>query len=432
MQASIDVVTSCSQERACSRSIAKHDTDPITTRALSWVLLTALVSLSSATPPAHAAWTTVWDNGPSSNRVDIVFMGDGYTASQIDTAYTSHIDAMLNHMFNGGQDPFPRYRNFFNVHRIDVISNESGADVPPLGVFRDTALDASYYWDGVTDRLLYVNQAKANGVILNELVFGGASFSAEMRLVTVNDTRYGGGGGLYAVYAGGNGSAPEIALHELGHSFSSLADEYDYGGSGNVYMGGEPLAVNITKSPGGEKWAHWLGYNQPGIGVIGAYEGAGHYPEGLYRPSLNSKMRSLNRPFDAVSREKIILDIYKFVDPLDDWLANDSTISGHLPLWVDVVDPDVIQVEWYVDGLLVPGATDQSFLLSDWGFGSGAYEVTARAYDDTDWVRIQLDKLTQSVTWSVHAVPEPSTLVLAAAGPAVVLVLARRTRARRD
>ncbi len=267
------------------------------------------------------AFDTLVDNGPSSNRVDIVFLGDGYTAADHTAGtYTTDINSYLGYMFSNtaNTDPFYRYRNYFNVHSIDVFSNESGADKPLDGIYVDTALDASYSWGGGVERLLYVSTSKANAA--RNAGLSGASFSAEMQFVTVNDAKYGGGGGSYAVYSGGNGSAYEVAMHEMGHSFDNLADEY--GGYPGPYAGGEPSEINVSTFSNGAKWSQWLGYNQPGIGVIGAYEGARYYDTGLYRPSNNSKMRSLNRPFDAVSREKIILDIYALVDPLDAWRDN--------------------------------------------------------------------------------------------------------------
>ena len=213
------------------------------------IVLIALIGLASSI--ASAGYTTMVNNGPSSNRVDIVFLGDGYRAADLTSVYPSHINAMLNHLFYDGQDPYPRYRSFFNVHRIDLVSNEAGADVPPQNIYRDTALDAKYYYDGVTDRLLYVNTSKAATALNTNLA--GAPFSAEVKYITVNDTRYGGGGGTYAVYAGGNSAATEIALHESGHSFNNLADEYvSYSGA---YTGGEPSEVNVTKNSSGAKWA---------------------------------------------------------------------------------------------------------------------------------------------------------------------------------
>lgn len=382
-----------------------------------WVIV--LVVLCLAASVARGGYDTVVRNGPSDNRVDIVFMGDGYTSGQVGTTYVSHIESMLNYMFLGVQDPFPRYRNFFNVHKIDVISSQGGADKPPQGIQRNTALGATYWYDGVTDRLLYVNSTVASNVLNANLA--GSGFAAEMRLITVNDTMYGGGGGNFAVYAGGNSSSKEIALHELGHSFSNLADEY--GGNTGTYSGAEPYRPNVTRDPTGSKWAEWLGYvdpRHPEMGPIGAYEGGYYYDRGIYRPSSNSKMRNLGRPFDAVSREKIILDIYNYVDPLDSWLGNTSTLTDPAGMWVDVVDPAVINVEWLVDGAKVDGAVGETFNLLDYGFGQGTYTVTAFAFDPTDWVRRQREKLEQRISWTVTlTVPEPTSaalLVLAVAG----------------
>ena len=64
-----------------------------------------------------AAYDAVLNNGPSANRVDIVFAGDGYRAAEIDTTYVQHIDALADYLFTGGMltDPFGRYEKFFDV-----------------------------------------------------------------------------------------------------------------------------------------------------------------------------------------------------------------------------------------------------------------------------------------------------------------------------
>lgn len=368
-------------------------------------MILAFSSMMAASAPGD--FTTFLDNGPSSNRVDIVFLGDGYTSTEL-AIYQSHINSMMSHLFNEGEDPFPRYNNYFNAHRIDVISPQSGADDPSVGTFVNTALDATYRYDGVTQRLLYINNAKANAALSAGL---NGALTADMKLVTVNATQYGGGGGTYAVYAGGNASATEIALHELGHSFAGLADEY--GGFTTSYTGSEPTEPNATKDPTGAKWAHWNGYVQPGIGTIGAYDGARYYDHGIYRPSLNSKMRVLGQPFDAVSREEFILDIYRIVDPLDAWLANAQPLSNPIKLWVDSIDPAIIQHQWIVDGSLVDGATGEEFDPLAFGFGPGTYTITSHNFDPTDWVRSHPELVNQDITWTVtYTVPEPSSLLL--------------------
>ncbi|MEX2140608.1 MAG: M64 family metallopeptidase [Pirellulales bacterium] len=403
--------------------------------AWSWIAPVLALLLSAEAGASH---TTVINNGPNSNRVNVVFLGDGYTAAQINTVYPAHIVAMTNHMFNPPpgiltRDPYPRYKNYFNVHRVNVISNESGADLTPENIFRDTALDAQYFFDGATERLLYINETKANNALSAGL--GDAGFSADIRLLTVNDTRYGGGGGTYAVYAGGNNSATEVALHELGHSFNGLADEY--GGFTLPYGGAEPAEINVTKNSMGAKWSHWLGHNQPGIGVIGAYPGARYYDTGLYRPSQNSKMRTLDRPFDAISREKIVLDIYDLVDPLDGFLSNTLPLVDPPELWIDPIDPNVIDLEWFVNGSIVAGAASESFTLLDYGYGPGLYTVQARAFDPTGfdlvsgWVRRDQDQLEQFVTWTVtQTVPEPGTIALAVIGLLMLVGACYRNRRR--
>jgi hypothetical protein len=347
-----------------------------------------------------AVFETILATGPASNRVDIVFAGDGYQASEIDTTYAQHVGALVDYLFSGDilTQPFGRYENFFNVHKVDVVSAQSGADDPTAGVFRDTALDATYLFDGVTQRLLYVSNAKAGAAIAGALA--GSGITADMAFITVNDTQYGGGGGLFAVYAGGNFSAREVAVHEVGHSFAGLADEY--GGDPTLYVGGEPFQPNVTTDPTGAKWAAWLGYDQPGIGIIGAYEGGLYHDLGIWRPSLESKMRVLGEPFDAIAREQFIQKIYAEVRPLDSWTDNTTVLVDSDTLAVTPVDPQIIKVRWSVDGQMVQDGTTDSFDLSDAGFGAGTYSVTALAYDDTDWVRGSRDALQESITWTVQ------------------------------
>jgi hypothetical protein len=397
-----------------------------------WFVGLAVVCLCVWMNPAAAqTFETMIANGPSSNRVDMAFVGDGYTQSQIDNGfYENQIGGFLDYMFSDSAltDPFYRYRNYFNVHRIDVVSNESGADKGPEGIYRDTALDARYYTGGV-ERALTVNVIKAETALYYATL--GSNISVEMRLAPVNDNKYGGTGGGYAVYAAGNSSAYETALHEIGHQFADLGDEYS--GSG-TYAGGEPSRVNLTTDPAGAKWDQWLGYNQPGIGVIGAYEGADEYNRGLYRPSQNSKMRSLGRPFDVVSREQIILRIYESVDPLDDWTSNLDILINPTSIDVTPIDEATIDLEWYLDGLRLDLPDITTLDIASLNLGQGDYELTARAFDPTGfdpvdgWVRRDQDLLEQFIHWNVKiiAVPEAGSLLLAGLG--LSFIAARRLR----
>jgi Ca2+-binding RTX toxin-like protein len=354
---------------------------------------------------------TLVSTGASDNRVDIIFMGDGYTEAQNDT-FMSHINGFIDYLFSDSAltDPFHTYRNFFNVHAITTPSLESGVDDPNAGIQRDTALGATYRYDGVTDRLLYVNASTTYNLMSDALADTG--IDPEMRLVTTNSTKYGGGGGYYAVYAGGNSSAYEVALHELGHSFAGLADEYYYG-STSVYYGPEPYAPNSTTDSTGSKWEHWLGYEDPILGTVGVYEGSSYAAKGAYRPTENSKMRSLNKPFDPIAKEAFILNFYDHVDPLDDWLGRGTSMAlvDPLALWVTPIDADVIDLEWSVNGTTVAGDM-LTFTLDDFDLEIGSHEITARAYDATGLFRRDLESVEQSITWTI-TLTLPDALILA-------------------
>ena len=360
---------------------------------------------------AHAGYTTLIDNGPSANRVDMVFVGDGYTASQQNTALVQHVDAYLDHMFEGSLDGyfFGRYRALFNVHLVESISPQAGADIPAQNIYVNTLLDASYESTGFDDRLLVISTSKANALAATAL--SGSGITADMKLATVNSTKYGGSGGPWAVWAGGNTFADEVALHELGHSFAGLADEY--GGIAGPYAGGEPFESNATADPALGKWDRWLGYDDPdtAVGSVGYYEGGRYYDEGIWRPTATSKMRALEASFDAVSREGFLERIFELVDPLDDWRASDATVTEAAGgLWVQSADADVFAVDWYVDGVLVVDDAGEWFDVS--GLGEGEFEVSARAYDraldfaytgqSLDWWRLaDVAPLEQWVTWQV-------------------------------
>lgn len=381
------------------------------------LFLVVLVGYSTSASCFGQTLTTVMNNGDSSNRVDMIFVGDGYQASEIASTYSDHVDDTLSAFFNPGIAPFPRYQNFFNAHRVNVISNESGADDPLNNIFVDTALDATYNTSGI-DRLLYFNTTKANTAVNTAL--SGSGIDIDMRLGSVNSEKYGGGGGQWAVWAAGNTVALDIAIHEVGHSFANLADEYYT--SGQSWDGGEPNQVNVTSDPSLGKWDRWLGYDDPDsdIGAIDYYEGARYHEFGLYRPSENSMMRSLNRPFDAISRERFIEEIYLEVDPLDSWLDENGTYSGDDTLWVNSVDASVINVEWFVDGISL-GLLGESVSLTSLSLDAGSYSIQATAYDSIldhsfsgnslDWWRLNdTSLLEQSVSWSVIvSVPEPGS-----------------------
>ncbi|MFT7596911.1 MAG: hypothetical protein ACI8R4_004253, partial [Paracoccaceae bacterium] len=156
------------------------------------------------------SYKTTMNTGLSDNRIDIIILGDGYQKSEFDTL-EQHAGSMTDYLFSTGgllSDPFSRYKNFFNVHVVFTASNDSGPDDPANGVFKDTAFDTTYLFDGVTDRLLYGSTNKADAVVSAE--FSNTSITPEMLFMSVNSAKYGGGGGKYAVFAGADANAQEL------------------------------------------------------------------------------------------------------------------------------------------------------------------------------------------------------------------------------
>ncbi|MCC5576466.1 hypothetical protein IMZ11_12570 [Microtetraspora sp. AC03309] len=250
------------------------------------------ITTFAAPPPANV--TALQQTGPSSQRFDLVFVGDGYTSSEL---ATFHAHAASQWAVMTSVEPFKTYKDSFNVWMVDVISTDSGVDNDPTqGVSKNTAL-GMYFWCGSIERLLCVNESTA-------LAYAANAPAVDQVVALGNTTKYGGAGGTVATAAGGNASAGQIVVHELGHSMAGLTDEYEDGYG--RYRGSEPSAANATiytaaqLTSGKRKWYQYLGQATPDGGVIGVYAGASGYSSGIYRPSQNSLMRTLGQPFNLI------------------------------------------------------------------------------------------------------------------------------------
>jgi len=303
-------------------------------------------------------------NGPPAVKVDIAILGDGYAAADMDK-FRRDVARFTNDLFR--TRPFSGRKGDFNVWRVDVVSEESGIDIPGHGVWRRHALGARYDTFGSARYVLTEDNRAVRDAA--------AAAPYDFLCILVNDSRYGGGGiyNLYATTYTNELTADQqwqmdyVFVHEFGHSFAGLADEYytSSTATNDFYLPGvEPWEPNITAARGAEglKWRTLLtagvplptpwgkvAYDSlealrgkldrlaadyyvkrepfarkeaeilassPYRGDVGLFEGAGYVAQGLYRPSVDCRMFSLSlADIDPVCSAAITRMIDFYSDP---------------------------------------------------------------------------------------------------------------------
>ena len=347
-----------------------------------------------------AAVTPIIYNGPTDQKLDIVVVGDGYTAGELGV-YAEHANSKIAELFS--VEPYHSYADQFNVWMVDVVSNESGVDNDPLGVNRDTALDMYFYCGGL-DRLLCVNETKANQ-------YAAQAPDVDQVLALANTGTYGGAGGGVATSAGGNPSSGQIVVHELGHSIGGLADEYDYA-DGDTYTGPELFEPNVsikdeaTQQAEQVKWWQWMGQPTPDGGVIGTFDGARYWLHGIHRPSQDSIMRTLGREFNLVGREAMVAAFHDHAAVAGSSIPDGAVVTTEaLPTVILPDTPGGHRIVWWVDGQEITGAAGETTLdprlLDDI---DDPHRIRATVVDTTDWVRdpvLRAQRLTVSFHWTL-------------------------------
>ncbi len=340
------------------------------------------------------------DNGPPNNRINLIIIGDGYTASELETTWKTHVSNALNVMFGPNTEPYRTYQKYINVCRINVASPQSGVDIakgswPPSSYtyteYKNTA------FDGVCNeenRLGTMDDQKVRQK-LGE-VLAGTGVDADWVGAVLNTNRWCNAGGAFANWAGAT-SPLDVAFHEAGHSWHGLADEY--GGPG-VYSGNEPSAVNVTKTYGA-KWPEWQGFDQPVIGRIGWYEGGYYVTSGIYRPSNDSKMNWTGNPHNAICMQKMVRDIYALVRPIDAWTDNQLTLVNPCRIAIKLVDSSLVQVTWSIDGVKVDTTDKETLWLNTRTLSAGHHTVAVEVKDPTLYVRNDTTNLRQQIQWTV-------------------------------
>jgi hypothetical protein len=190
-------------------------------------------------------------NGEPRDKVDLLLLGDGYTAAEMDKW---HADARRLTELLFAASPFKERRSDFNVWAIDTPAEESGVSRPSDGVYRRSPIRAGYDAFGSERYVLALDNKR-----LREIA---AAAPYEFIEVVVNGRKYGGGGifNLYATVAADNAFTPYVFVHEFGHHFAGLADEYY---TSDVSYGSptdrpEPWEPNATADPHAAKWKELL------------------------------------------------------------------------------------------------------------------------------------------------------------------------------
>ena len=357
-----------------------------------------------------ASLYTVQDNGPRSQRLNLVFLSEGYTTSDLPN-FAAHVTNAVNFLFS--KEPWQQYRSYCNVYRIEIASNESGCDngnTSGAGGTRDTYFNAGFNTPSISQLLTLGSGGSSKAYsLLNAHVP-----EYDLSVVIVNDTKYGGAGGGVSV-ASVNGSSAAVVEHEIGHSFGLLADEYDTYYA--AYTPGERPNNTAETTRSLIRWNHWIEASTPlptpenttYNSLAGIFEGSMYRTSGWYRPHYNSVMKSLNRPCGQINREQFVLRFYSRVSPVDGFApaATSSSVSGPMPLSFSITpkNPSIgpaLDVTWKVDGVVQNGQTAPSFsTLSDF-VGNGPHTISAEVRDPTPFVRNDPSELLKEVVaWSL-------------------------------
>ncbi|MCD8317334.1 MAG: IgA Peptidase M64 [Paraprevotella sp.] len=263
-------------------------------------------------------YVTLQQAADTSKCIHIAFVAEGYTDNEMDT-YLQDANEAVNAIF--AHEPFKSHRNCFNIIAVKSVSKESGTSEPAKGIWKNTALH-SHFNTFYSDRYLTTLQLKE---LHNQL----AGTPYEHIIILVNTDQYGGGGILnsYVLSMTHNQQFKPVVVHEFGHSFGGLADEYAYEREQiPMYPHDiEPWEANITtlKNFHG-KWESLIPKGTP-IPTplssdpktiqtrIGLFEGAGYSLKGVYRGVQDCRMRDNKNPeFCPICQQALtrLIDFY--------------------------------------------------------------------------------------------------------------------------
>jgi hypothetical protein len=346
---------------------------------------------------------TLMRNGERPNRINLVYLSDGYLSASLPT-YISNATAINNELF--AQTPFKQYKLFFNAFAVKVPSTQAGAKHPSTAADESTSggqpianpdnyFNSTFDYFSIHRLLVPQNATRVNNVLASNLP------DYDQAFIIVNSPYYGGSGGVYAT-ASTESSSAEVAIHEIGHSFAQLADEY---WAGDFYAGEKPNMTQ-TNNAATVKWHSWYGNNNVGIFPYGV---SGN-PAAWYRPHQLCKMQYLGLPFCSVCAERFIDRIHQLVNMVDAFTPATTAFSLTNSTPADfsvshiVTIPSTITVKWYLNGSSTPfttGVDNVSIPYSS--FVTGNNTIRAEVTDNTTLSKSYLPGIgyVNNVSWTV-------------------------------
>jgi hypothetical protein len=282
---------------------------------------------------AYLGATVLWKGGPSERRIDVAVMGDGFTVSAGDQARQAKwADYCVDVLHS--EKAFEEYRNYFNIYFVRLASFDEFVDPQLTPEERKKIEERNKRRRSSRKKIDYntaldAKEAGPQGqVMMNRgLVYKWLGIANE-EIPGVGDDRYviafarwgrlGMGGGGIA-----NVGKPDksVTVHEFGHAFSRLLDEYAINPNPPPPLWAKArtaLAANAsaTDDPKKVPWAHMLKKRIKGVGI---YEGGATFKKGIWRPAPSCAMNSAGaRGFCPVCREATILVIYEHISPIDE------------------------------------------------------------------------------------------------------------------
>ena len=246
-------------------------------------------------------------NGDPHNRVDIVILGEGYTLDE-KSKFEKDLKYFTDVFF--GQEPYKSNADKFNIYGVYKPSEDSGIDEPPANLFQNTVLNCTFSSMG-SERYILTEDNKA----VRDLA---AHVAYDAIYIMVNHARYGGGGiyNFFCTFTTDNQFKDYLFLHEFGHSFSGLADEYytsDVQYNDFYPLGLEPLEPNVTAltDPSNIKWKEFL---TPGIEIPSMWDKVKYdsmdYKWQAERREMNKKTAELKRNRQPTEVIKAAEDAY--------------------------------------------------------------------------------------------------------------------------